>query len=62
MFELAPSILSADFTKLADEIRAIEAGGATVLHFDVMDGQVCSEHHGRVAGFEIGQEIYKDDD
>ncbi len=39
MFEIAPSILSADFTKLGEEIKAIEAGGATVLHFDVMDGQ-----------------------
>ncbi|CAN5274843.1 ribulose-phosphate 3-epimerase [soil metagenome] len=39
MFEIAPSILSADFTRLAEEIHAIEKGGATVLHFDVMDGQ-----------------------
>lgn len=39
MFEIAPSILSADFTKLGEEIRAVEAGGATVLHVDVMDGQ-----------------------
>jgi ribulose-phosphate 3-epimerase len=39
MFEIAPSILSADFTRLAEEIKAIEAGGATVLHFDVMDGR-----------------------
>jgi ribulose-phosphate 3-epimerase len=39
MFEIAPSILSADFTRLEEEIRAIEAGGATVLHFDVMDGR-----------------------
>ncbi len=38
MFEIAPSILSADFTHLADEIRAVEAGGAKVLHVDVMDG------------------------
>ena len=38
MFEIAPSILSADFTKLADEIAAVEAGGASVLHVDVMDG------------------------
>ncbi len=38
MFEIAPSILSADFTKLADEIAAVEAGGATVIHVDVMDG------------------------
>lgn len=38
MFEIAPSILSADFTRLADEIAAVEAGGASVLHVDVMDG------------------------
>lgn len=39
MFEIAPSILSADFARLADEIRSVEAGGATVLHVDVMDGR-----------------------
>lgn len=39
MFELAPSLLSADFTRLAEEIRAVETGGATVLHVDVMDGR-----------------------
>jgi ribulose-phosphate 3-epimerase len=39
MFEIAPSILSADFARLAEEIRAVEEGGATVLHVDVMDGQ-----------------------
>lgn len=38
-FEIAPSILSADFTRLGEEIEAIKRGGATVLHFDVMDGQ-----------------------
>ena len=38
MLEIAPSILSSDFTHLAEEIRAVEAGGATVLHIDVMDG------------------------
>ena len=38
MFEIAPSILSADFTRLADEIRAVADGGATILHVDVMDG------------------------
>lgn len=38
-FELAPSILSADFSRLGEEIAAIEAGGATVLHVDVMDGR-----------------------
>jgi len=39
MFEIAPSILSADFTRLAEEIHAVEQGGARVLHVDVMDGQ-----------------------
>jgi ribulose-phosphate 3-epimerase len=38
MFEIAPSILSADFTRLGEEIQAVRAGGATVLHVDVMDG------------------------
>lgn len=38
MFEIAPSILSADFTRLADAIQEIRTGGATVLHVDVMDG------------------------
>lgn len=37
--EIAPSILSADFTRLGDEIRRVESGGATVLHVDVMDGR-----------------------
>jgi len=36
---LAPSILSADFTKLGDEIAAIERGGAGLVHVDVMDGR-----------------------
>jgi len=38
MFEIAPSILSANFTRLAEEIEAVKAGGAKVLHVDVMDG------------------------
>ena len=38
MFEIAPSILSADFTRLADEIASVKAGGAKMLHVDVMDG------------------------
>jgi ribulose-phosphate 3-epimerase len=38
MFEIAPSILSADFARLAEEIKAFEDGGAKVLHVDVMDG------------------------
>src|SRR5204863_2900257 len=38
MIDIAPSILSADFTRLADEIEQVEKAGATVLHVDVMDG------------------------
>jgi ribulose-phosphate 3-epimerase len=38
MVELVPSILSADFAHLADEIAAAERGGGTVIHADVMDG------------------------
>lgn len=38
-FELAPSILSADFARLADEIGAVEKAGADVVHLDVMDGR-----------------------
>jgi ribulose-phosphate 3-epimerase len=38
MVELLPSILSADFARLADEVAAAERGGGTVIHVDVMDG------------------------
>jgi ribulose-phosphate 3-epimerase len=38
MVELAPSILSADFTRLGEQAQAAVDGGATVLHIDVMDG------------------------
>ena len=36
---IAPSILSADLGRLADEVRAAEAAGADLIHVDVMDGQ-----------------------
>jgi len=36
--QIAPSILSADFARLAEEIARVEAGGAELLHVDVMDG------------------------
>ena len=35
---IAPSILSADFARLGDEIRAVEAAGCDLIHVDVMDG------------------------
>ena len=38
MKKIAPSILSADFSRLGEEVAAIEAGGADYVHIDVMDG------------------------
>ena len=37
VFRIAPSILSADFARLGEEVRAVEAAGADLIHFDVMD-------------------------
>jgi ribulose-phosphate 3-epimerase len=38
LIELAPSILSADFAHLADQVRSATEGGGTVVHVDIMDG------------------------
>ena len=38
-YYIAPSLLSADFGRLADEVRAVEKAGADLLHVDVMDGR-----------------------
>ncbi|MCD6275347.1 MAG: ribulose-phosphate 3-epimerase, partial [Thermoplasmata archaeon] len=38
MVKISPSILSADFSRLCDELRRCEKGGADVIHLDVMDG------------------------
>ena len=38
MVEILPSILSADFARLADEIAKVESAGIRMLHVDVMDG------------------------
>jgi ribulose-phosphate 3-epimerase len=38
MVEIAPSILSADFTRLGEQIEAVERAGASYIHVDVMDG------------------------
>ena len=36
--KIAPSILSADFSKMGEEVRSLEAAGADMIHCDVMDG------------------------
>ncbi|MBI4238821.1 MAG: ribulose-phosphate 3-epimerase [Deltaproteobacteria bacterium] len=38
MIQIAPSILACDFARLGEEVRAVEAAGADVIHVDVMDG------------------------
>ena len=38
MIKIAPSILSADFARLGDEVRAVDRAGADLIHVDVMDG------------------------
>jgi ribulose-phosphate 3-epimerase len=38
MIQIAPSILSANFIRLAEEIQSVEAAGASLIHIDVMDG------------------------
>jgi len=40
-FRIAPSILSADFARLGEEVRAVIAAGADLIHFDVMTTITC---------------------
>ena len=50
--QIAPSILSADFARLGDEISAVESGGCDIIHVDVMDGHF-------VPNLTIGPDIIK---
>ena len=44
MKRLAPSLLSADFSKLEEQVALIEKGGAHFIHVDVMDGHFVPQH------------------
>ena len=42
-YQIVPSILSADFTRLGDQLRELEEAGTEMIHFDVMDGSFVEE-------------------
>lgn len=60
MAKLAPSILSGDFSRLAEQVNEIEKAGAHLIHVDVMDGHFGTQYYIRGAGNEkpAGQNRY----
>lgn len=56
---LSPSILSADFSRLGEQIKELDEAGAQYVHIDVMDGMFCSEYFIWNAGHPCYKSMYR---